>query len=84
MACALAINAAGHVAGQIDWDGDYHHTAGFWWGEGVKVGIGTGDASGINDADTVVGTTDDMPYPLLTASAPSFISEGQERPPRSL
>jgi uncharacterized membrane protein len=60
LACALAINAAGHVTGQIDRDGDYRRTAGFWWGEGVRVGIGTGDASGINDADTVVGTTDDM------------------------
>jgi len=24
------------------------------------------------------------PYPVLTASAPSFVSEGQERPPRSI
>jgi len=60
LACALAINAAGHVTGQIDRDGDYRHTAGFWWGEGMRIGIGTGEASGINDADTVVGTTDDM------------------------
>jgi hypothetical protein len=25
-----------------------------------------------------------VPYPVLTASAPSFVSEGQERPPRSI
>jgi len=62
LACAVAINAAGHVTGLIDRDGDYRHTAGFWWGEGVRIGIGTGEASGINDADTVVGTTDDMEH----------------------
>jgi uncharacterized membrane protein len=59
-ACALSINAAGHVTGEMDRDGDHRHTAGFWWADGLRIGIGTGKASGINDADTVVGTTDDM------------------------
>jgi hypothetical protein len=58
-ACGLAINAQGHVAGVLNLiTGD---TEAFVYLDGRLLRLGPGQASGINDADTIVGTSRALP-----------------------